>query len=89
MNIPVTLMEVLEVSREVLRNGRTYTQATGAVTHSRNLRSPHTVPNACTRIIGLNTAQFRRLLSDPSGLAEHLARRFPPHKATIYEYLLP
>jgi hypothetical protein len=76
-------MEVLEVADEILHNGKTYSQATMVVTARRQLHSEHTIPNACTRLIGLNTRQFKDLLRDPPRLAEHLISVYPANERTI------
>ncbi len=86
--IPVSLAEILEVCHEVLRGGRSYTEAIKVVTARRGLRSQHTVEDACTRQIGLNTAQFRSLLNNPKELAHHLSQRFPQHAERIRASLL-
>jgi len=87
-DFPVALAEILEVSDEVLNQGRSYNEATKIVTSRRGLRSEHTVPNACTRLIGLNTAEFRALLEDRKNLARHLSDRFPEHESLIRQALL-
>ncbi len=87
--LPRALYTVISVCREVWYEGRSYNEAVKVTQHRRGLSSVHTVYDACTRRIQLNTAGFRRLLGDPEALSEHLKQRYPKYQREIDYYLFP
>ena len=84
---PMALADVLDVCHEVFENGKEYRQACAIVTQRRNLDSPHTVPDKCTRRIGLDTAGFKKLLENRTELIEHLIKYYPNYAEIIHDAL--
>ena len=76
-SLPAGLADVLEISLEVLINGKDYNDAVRDLCERRQLKSIHTIYDKCTRHIGLNTEEFRELLRNRAELSRHLKRRFP------------
>lgn len=81
-----TLMQILEVSRIVLKDGKSYNYAVKLVAGKRNIAEA-TVRDKCTRRLGINTYKFNELLSDKNKLLTFLTQRFPTQKNIITEYL--
>jgi hypothetical protein len=77
INMPNGLSDILNVCKEMSQNGNDYNCACEVVTKMRNLSSPHTVPDACTRRIGLNTSGFRELYANKPLLIKHLISYYP------------
>jgi hypothetical protein len=68
--VPVGLLNILEVCREIYENKKDFWRACEIVTQRNNLSSVYTIADACTRRIGLNTAGFRALI-------QHLSKYYP------------
>lgn len=85
--LPKTLSNILDVYLEMTKNDCNYPQAYQTVTKRNNLLSIHTVPDACTRRIGLNTAGFLELCSNKDKLIQHLKSYFPDHSEKIQSIL--
>lgn len=85
--LPKALRNILDVYWEISKNGHDYTQACKIITKKNNLSSPHTVPDACTRRIGINTDGFRKLVLNKTQLIDHLTRYYPGFSDTIRETL--
>jgi len=76
-DLPKALMNIFAVCKYMDENGGDYTEANKQVTRDNNLSSPHTVPDACTRRIGLSTGEFRELYRNKSRLIDHLSKYYP------------
>jgi predicted transport protein len=87
-DIPQKLMNVLLMYEEMVNNQKSYVEAYKELTRRRGLRSEHTIPDSCTRGLGLNTKEFKELVRDSDQLAAVLADRFPEHKEYISEIIL-
>ncbi len=85
--LPKALRNILDVYREMSKNGNNYTQACKIITKQNNLSSPHTVPDACTRRLGINTDGFRKLVLNREELVDQLIRYYPSFSDTIRETL--
>lgn len=83
IKIPDGLSNVLDVCREVYTNGLDYTEAYVVVAQRKGLKSIHTVADACTRRIGLNTHEFRQLLIHKHQLVAHLTSIYPENAGEI------
>jgi hypothetical protein len=81
--VPKALLNILNVCTEVYEHNLDYRQACLVITQRKNLSSEHTVPDACTRRIGLNTAGFRGLLKNKSQLMDHLIVYYPNYSEEI------
>jgi len=79
----------LEVAKLVWDDKKTYREAFRILTLRKNLKSPQTVPDACTRQIGVATKQFEELLKNRDKFVNHLIRRFPMYKELIVKELTP
>ena len=86
-DVPLGLLQVIEVCQEVYHNQMSYNDAVKKVARRRNLKSVHTVYDACTRRIAINTEHFKRLLQDKSQLREYLISRYPDHEGYIVSAL--
>lgn len=86
-NMPNGLSDILNVCKEMSENGNDYNRACEVVSKMRNLSSPHTVPDACTRRIGINTSEFRKLYANKTLLINHLIEHFPNFSTEITEAL--
>ena len=82
-NIPKVLYHILKVYEYVSSGEYTYNKAVAKIAKDEKLRSIHTVYDACTRRIKLNTEQFRNLLKAPDRLCNYLTETFPDHQAHI------
>jgi hypothetical protein len=87
INIPYGLSDMLNVCKIMSENGEDYNRACEVVTKMRNLSSPHTVPDACTRRIGIKTGDFRKLYANKTLLINHLIKYFPNFSKEITEAL--
>lgn len=86
-SLPKGLADVLEVCTEIFVNKLSYSRACEVITKKRRLSSTHTVEDACTRRIGLNTAEFRILLNHRHELSVHLSNQFPDYSAVIHRII--
>jgi hypothetical protein len=86
-DMPKALLNILEVCKEMSENGNDYNRACEVVTNMRNLSSPHTVPDACTRRIGINTGGFRKLYANKRLLIDHLINNYPNFSEEITKAL--
>lgn len=84
MNIPIGLQHVIEVYRLVRMSHQSRTKAVNEVARKRCV-DPQTIRMACTRNLGIATADFDDFLL-PENYEEfcaHLVRRFPPYQKKI------
>lgn len=79
-----TLEEILEVAHLVILVGRGYWDAVEEVAQRRSVR-PSTVNAKCTRELGMDAWEFKRLLGDKDGLVSVLAERFGFDRQVIEE----
>ena len=86
-DIPLGLIQVIEVYQEAHRNQVSYNDAVKIVAQRRSLKSVHTIYDACTRRIGINTNQFKQLLQDKSQLRKHLISQYPDYESYIISAL--
>ena len=86
-DIPQKLMNVLMMYEEMFNNNKSYTEAYKELTRRRGLKSEHTIPDSCTRGLGLNTSEFKALVMVPDKLAAFLVERFPEFKGYISEII--
>jgi hypothetical protein len=86
-DIPQKLMNVLMMYEEMVNNNKSYTEAYKELTRRRGLKSEHTIPDSCTRGLGLNTSEFKALVMAPDQLAALLVERFPEYKEYISEII--
>jgi len=84
-DIPKVLYDVLSVYRYVVRDKYDYNEAVSKITEEQGLRSIHTIYDACTRRLNLNTEQFRKLLDNPQQLSDYLSTMFPENRQHIIE----
>jgi hypothetical protein len=84
---PKALSHILDVCREMAINNRDFRQACLSVTKRKKLLSIHTVPDACTRTIGLNTSGFVELCANKDNLIKHLGSYYPKHIEQIIQVL--
>ncbi|HAW09099.1 MAG TPA: hypothetical protein DCW42_08060 [Bacteroidetes bacterium] len=83
----VTLEQVIDVWKEIYENGRSYNEAIEIVASRRDLKSIHTVADKCTRQLGLNTPEFKKLIKEKEKLKNLLIRKFPSDERYIIEEL--
>jgi len=83
-SIPDGLRHVLDVSRLVLKTGLPRIKAVREVAKQRRIDQA-TVASACTRSIGLNTAQVDEFLTPENvrTFCLHLVKRFPAYQEEI------
>jgi hypothetical protein len=86
-DIPQKLMNVLLMYEEMVHNSKDYTEAYKELTRRRGLKSEHTIPDSCTRGLGLNTSEFKALIMAPDQFAAFLIERFPDYKGYISEII--
>ncbi len=82
-DIPAALYYVLRVYKCIVGETLSYNEAVTKVAKEERLKSVHTVYDACTRRIKLNTEQFRMLLENHQGLIGHLVTQYPKQEAYI------
>jgi hypothetical protein len=82
-NIPKVLVHILKVYGYVSSEEYSYNEAVRKIAKDEKLKSIHTVSDACTRRIKLNTEQFRDLLNKPDQLCNYLIKVFPAHQEHI------
>ena len=87
-DIPKKLQNVLMMYEEMIINNKSYTEAYKELTRRRGLRSEHTIPDSCTRGLGLNTSEFKALVMEPNQLVAVLVERFPKHREYISKTIL-
>lgn len=80
---PKALYYLLKVYQLVESKKCDYNEAVAQITKEEKLKSIHTVYDACTRRIKLNTEQFKALLKDHPKLIEHLVRQYPKQETYI------
>lgn len=71
-----TIAQILEVSELVLHGRKSFNEALEMVAKRKNINSS-TVRDKCTRGLGINTAQFIKLLRDKKKLINFLIGKFP------------
>ena len=81
--ISINLETLIQVAYEIFNNNWDYNTATQIVQKKRGLKSIHTVEDHCTRAIGMNTGQFKGLLSNRLKFIDFLIRRYPEHESYI------
>lgn len=84
--LPSGLADILEVCLEVYTNGKEYNGAAKVVAERSGILVG-TVYSECTRVINLNTKEFKDLLNDKKDLITYLKRRFPKNEQQIEECL--
>lgn len=82
-SIPQKLLNVLSMYEEMVNHNKSYTEAYKELTRRRGLKSEHTIPDSCTRGLGLNTSEFKALIMAPDQFAAFLIERFPDYKENI------
>jgi hypothetical protein len=82
-DIPTALYHVLKVYEYVVNDKLSYNEAAAKIAREENLKSIHTVYDACTRRINLNTKQFRALLQKHLQLLDHLTAQYPEQERYI------
>jgi hypothetical protein len=87
-NIPKVLYHVLRVYEYVSGGEYSYNEAVAKIAKDEKLKSIHTVYDACTRRIKLNTEQFRTLLESPDQLCNYLLGVFPDHQDHIQRVIM-
>jgi hypothetical protein len=87
-DIPQILNHVLTVYDYVSSGKFDYNDAVAQITKEQDLKSIHTVYDACTRQINLNTEQFRVMLENPQQLTDHLIRLYPQQESHIRKAVL-
>ncbi len=82
-DIPAALYYVLRVFQHIVSENCNYNEAVAKVAKEERLKSIHTVYDACTRRIKLNTEQFRKLLENRQNLVDHLIAKYPQQATYI------
>jgi hypothetical protein len=84
--LPKLLANILDVCLEMDQNGANFNRACRAVAEQGGLSpNSHTVQDACTRRLGINTERFYSLYADKAALIRFLADTFPHHTQAIRE----
>lgn len=86
--VPQKLINVLMMYEEIFKNNKSYTDAYKELTRRRGLNSEHTILDSCTRALGLQPQQFKKLVNNPDQFSEFLITRFPNHEDYILETVL-
>ena len=81
--VPKGLSNILDVCEQVFVNDLDFSEAYVQVASRKNLNSIHTVADACTRRIGIDTATFRKLLDNKPELIEYLSGIYPNYSEII------
>jgi len=82
-DIPAALYYVLRVYKCIVGEALSYNEAVTKVAKEERLKSVHTVYDACTRRIKLNTEHFRALLETPQMLTDQLIMQYPKQETYI------
>lgn len=87
-DLPIGLHHVLQVYRLVRRSGYDRLSAVKEVARQRRV-DPQTISSACTRSLGLTTAELEEVLHPKNAqrFRGHLVRRFPGQQSQISEFL--
>lgn len=81
-----TLKHILGVAELVIYGGKDYTESTIIVAELEGIKRT-TPQDQCTRSIGLNTRQFRKMFDDKEKLISFLTEKFPMDKEIIIDRL--
>ena len=79
----VGLQQVLEVYKQMETNGGDYTRACKEVANSRGHNASTSVNDKCTRYLGLNANEFRKLTQNRQHFYDKLAQKWPEFRAEI------